>query len=183
MARRGVQSILGLSALVCASYANAFEVQGYSPGMSIPPRIERECAKVRNVDSGIPGYRCSSILGGEAAILKIAVFEDKVVAVIFIVQNGHMSPMLKAFREKYGPPTQRYRHNKDYHWSEGPRFLFIKQLHMGARRGGYRVWGYSVLLVDSDLFGQASKANAKDGKDGDACGQFGSLPCWSPHTA
>ena len=161
-AKQRVQLLLGLSTLVCASYVSAFDVQGYSPGMPIPPQVERECIKVSNVDSGVPGYRCNSTLGGEPAVLKIAVFQGKVAGVIFILESQHMGSMLKMFREKYGSPTQPNPHNPDYHWSKGQMFLFIKQLHTPTgRRGGYRVWGYTVVLVDSDLFDKASKANTK----------------------
>jgi hypothetical protein len=133
--------------------------------MPVPPHVERECVKMRNVDSGVPGYRCNSSLGGEPAVLKIAVFQEKVAGVIFILENGHIGPMLQSFKERYGSPKQPNRHNADYHWSKGDMWLFIKQLHIGGRRGGYSDWGYTVVLVDSNLFNQASKVNAQGVRD------------------
>jgi hypothetical protein len=161
IAKQWVRLLVGLSSLVCGSHAGAFEVQGYSPGMPVPPHVERECVKVKNVDSGVPGYRCNSTLAGEPAVLKIAVFQDKVAGVIFILENGHIGPMLQILKQRYGSPEQPNRHNADYRWSKGSMFLFIKQLHIGGSRGGFRDWGYTVVLADSDLFNQASKANAR----------------------
>ena len=145
-----------IAALGLSSHAAAFEVKGYTPGMDIAAADLNGCEKVENADSGIPGFSCDTSLGGDPATLRIGVFEDKVVALIFHVPNARMKPTLDALSEKYGRPSQNNRYIEDYNWRRGDLVMGIKEQQI--RRG------YSLLVMSTSLFKKAQAAAAAKAK-------------------
>jgi hypothetical protein len=139
---------------VTPSPATAFEVKGYTPGMEISKVDLTGCTKIDNADSGVPGFRCDTTLGGDKAQLRLTVFEGKVVGVIFIVREGRMTPTLDALSQKYGRPSKRNRYSEEYDWTSGDIWMTISEEGRG----------YSVLVVDHALSKRERAAAANKAK-------------------
>ena len=149
--------VLGLVAILLglfAAAADAFEIKGYTPGMSLTSAIIKDCEAIPDADSGVPGYRCQTTLGGDQAVLRLVVFDEQLVAAIWTVENGNFRAMLDALSEKFGHPRQSNRYIEAYNWHEGRQSLTIKQNSVERKR-------YSVLLVDFNLYDRA-KAPQKE---------------------
>jgi hypothetical protein len=136
--------------------ASAFEIKGYAPGMDIAAIDTSACRSDANVDSGVPGFRCDTTLAGDKAELRLAVFEAKVIAVIFRVENALMAPTLDALSQKYGRPAKSNQFIEDYHWSKGDVTMGIAERRVTS--------GYQVMIVDLALFHRASAAAAEKAK-------------------
>jgi hypothetical protein len=135
------------------SSATAIEIKGMSPGMDMSALDLTACQTVADVDSGMPGYSCNSTLGGEPARMRIAVYKNKVVAVMFAVENGQMGPTKAALTEKYGEPSQPNQFMQKFQWVNGSTFLQIEGKLLGR--------GYSITLLDFALF-KLAQADAKE---------------------
>jgi hypothetical protein len=149
--------VLGLVAIslgLFAAAADAFEIKGYTPGMSLTSAIIKDCEAIPNADSGIPGYSCLTTLGGDQAVLRLAVFDEQLVAAVWHVESGNFRAMLDALSEKYGNPRQSNRYIEDYSWREGRQSLSIKQNSVERKK-------YAVLLADFNLYDRA-KASQKE---------------------
>jgi hypothetical protein len=129
------RAMLAIAALGLSWHAAAFEVKGYTPGMEIDKVDLAGCEPVQNADSGVPGYMCNTTLGGNAAELRIAVFERKVIALVFLVPNARMKPTLDALSEKYGTPNRINRYSEDYYWHRGDLAMSIQQERVRAGEG------------------------------------------------
>lgn len=141
---------------IFSSYVFSFEVKGYKLGMDASGLDVKDCSPVKDADSGVPGFRCQTTLGGENAELRLLVFDDRLVGFIFRLKNAHMQPVFDALTEKYGRPAQPNRYMQDYTWSTGGQLLSIKERRIDR--------GYSVLGLDQPLFENARKANAQKAK-------------------
>ena len=150
--------IVGLCLLLlCASAsAQTFEIKGYSVGVPISTIDTKGCKSQSNVDSGLPGYICNTTVAGDPAILRITVFEEKIVALLYRVDNAMMGPALDVLSQKYGRPSQRNRYIEDYNWSRGRHFMSIEQNRVNN--------GYSLILMDFELFEKAKAAAASKAK-------------------
>ena len=136
-----------------APNAGAFEIKGISPGMDVSALDLKACQSVADVDSGMPGYSCNSTLGGEPSVMRIAVYQSKVVAVLVAVDNGHMSPTKAALAERYGEPSQPNQFMQKFQWANGNTLFQIEEKGLGR--------GYSITLIDFALFKMA-QADAKE---------------------
>ncbi len=150
------RAILIVVLALLSTYAWSFEVKGYTTGEDLAQIDLKGCEAKDDVDSGVPGYVCMTTLGGEQAVLRIAVFENKVVAVLFSVKNALMTPILDALKEKYGSPYQSNRFIERYTWSKGRVSMSIDQNRVSR--------GYSLSIVDHGLFAKASAANKEKAK-------------------
>jgi hypothetical protein len=133
-----------------------FEVKGYSAGADISTIDTSACRSSPSVDSGVPGFVCDTTLAGEKAELRLAVFDGKIVAVIFRVESARMTPTLEALSEKYGRPGKQNRYIEDYNWSKGEVSMSIQESRL--------THGYRLLIADLALFRRASAAAAAKAK-------------------
>lgn len=134
----------------------AFEVKGYAPGADIATVDTSACRSVPSVDSGVPGFVCDTTLAGEKAELRLAVFEGKVVAVIFKVEKAMMAPTLEALSQKYGRPAKRNPYIEDYSWLKGDTTMSVEERRLTR--------GYQLLILNHALFSRASAAAAEKAK-------------------
>jgi hypothetical protein len=150
------QLAFAIAAVGLAGPAAAFEVKGYTPGMEISKVDLAACEKIANADSGVPGFRCDTTLGGDKAELRLLVFEGTVVGMVFKVPDGRMTPTLDALSQKYGRPVQPNRNLEEYNWRKGELEMTIKDNRVTR--------SYQLLLVDFELFRKAQAANADKAK-------------------
>jgi len=149
-------SLLAISTCLFVRDGVAFEIKGYSPGADVSTVDTSLCRGGENIDSGIPGFTCDTTLAGEKAELRLAVFDGKLVAIIFRVAGTLMTPTLDALSQKYGTPTKPNRFIEDYSWSRGNEIMSIKESRLTN--------GYQVLLMDFALFRRARDAAAAKAK-------------------
>src|ERR1035437_7489199 len=125
-----IAALLTVFAPLHAAEGDAFEIKGYSPGADIASIDTSACRSAPSVDSGVPGFVCNTTLAGEKAELRLGVFEGKVIAVIFRVENALMRPTLDALSQKYGRPAQRNQFIEDYNWSRGNLSMSIQETRL-----------------------------------------------------
>jgi hypothetical protein len=152
-----VGTMIGAAAVFGSINAvEAFELKGYKPGMKLADIDLNGCQQLANADSGVPGYRCNTTLGGEEAVVRLAIFEEQLVAAIFTVEAGQFGAMLDALSEKYGRPSKRNRFIEDYDWHQGQEYLGIKQNTIKR--------GYRVLMLNFSLYDRAKAAQKEKAK-------------------
>jgi hypothetical protein len=156
MKKAMVTGIAGVALLVSVVSASAFDIKGFKSGMNVADIDTQKCEKVPNADSGIPGYACNTTLGGDQALARLAVFDEKLVAAVFTVNNGQFRPMLDALSEKFGRPSQPNRFLEEYQWAQGREILSLKQ---NLTKTGYR-----VLIMDLSLYNQAKDVQKEKAK-------------------
>ena len=134
--------------------AGAFELKGYKPGTPIAEIDTKGCEPVADAGSGMTGFRCTTTLGGDPAMVQLTVFEERLAGAVFTVEHGRYRPMLDALTEAYGPPTQSNRYIEEYHWSTPRQSLSIAQNAITKDK-------YQVVIVDHLLYDRV-KAIQKD---------------------
>lgn len=142
--------------LLVAAGVSAFDLKGVTPGDPASSVDLKDCRKTADADSGIPGYRCDTTLGGYPARLSIAVVDERVTGLIYRVDEGSMTPLREAFEEKFGRARKPNRYIERYIWGKGELSMTMEET-----RGGR---GFFVLSMHNGLakvHSDREKAKAK----------------------
>lgn len=147
-----IRTLFSAVALAVSFQSPAFDLKGHSPGQDVKSVDLKSCKPIPDVDSGVAGYTCISTFGGDAAELRIGVFENQLVFIFYDVEGGQAQPIVDALSEKYGRAERVNRYNHE--WLRGTATLSIVENRNG----------YVLRLWDRVLFEKASAASTRKAK-------------------
>jgi hypothetical protein len=137
-------------ALLLAANASAFELEGMAPGMQVTPEMVKGCALVKDLDTGMPLFRCESTLEGDPAELRLVVLDNKLIGIEYVVENARTERILEALTKRYGEPVKTHLNIEAHVWLNQEEVMGIGKFEYPH--------GYVLTLYNRRLLHEAQAA-------------------------